>query len=63
MLAAVLGISQVPACLWAPCTVQAFQSTVVNASGWSFIDEGGPGKRKWGYVSTKPDSVLAIKVC
>lgn len=35
---------------------------MVNASGWSFIDEGGPGKRKWGYIATKPDSLLSIKV-
>ncbi|WIA28011.1 hypothetical protein OEZ86_010599 [Tetradesmus obliquus] len=41
---------------------EAFRSTVVNASGWSFIDEGGPGKRKWGYIATKPDSLLSIKL-
>jgi hypothetical protein len=42
--------------------MQAFRSTVLNASGWSFVDEGGPGKRKWGYISSKPDSLLTIKV-
>jgi hypothetical protein len=35
---------------------------VLNATGWSFVDEGGPGKRKWGYISSKPDSLLTIKV-
>eukprot|EP00775_Hariotina_reticulata_P005681 gene5681-5919_t len=31
-------------------------------SGWQFIDEGGPGKRKWGFISTTPGSVLTIKL-
>jgi hypothetical protein len=35
---------------------------VLNATGWSFVDEGGPGKRKWGYISSRPDSLLTIKV-
>lgn len=41
---------------------EAFRSHVAGASGWAWLDEGKPGKRKWGYISTTPGSVLTIKV-
>jgi hypothetical protein len=41
---------------------EAFKEVVVNASGWQFIDEGSPGKRKWGFISNTPGSILTIKV-
>ena len=41
---------------------EAFKGVVNNVTGWSFVDEGGPGKRKWGYISKVPGSLLTIKV-
>jgi hypothetical protein len=37
-----------------------FQSTVVNSGGWDWVNEGTEASPKWGYVSTKPGSVLRV---
>lgn len=31
-----------------------------RSSGWEFINEGGPKKPKWGFISNAPGSVLRI---
>eukprot|EP00878_Enallax_costatus_P012728 GHUV01013292.1.p1 GENE.GHUV01013292.1~~GHUV01013292.1.p1 ORF type:complete len:358 (+),score=39.39 GHUV01013292.1:2608-3681(+) len=41
---------------------EAFRGVVASAPGWRFIDEGKPGKRKWGFVTDVPGSVLTIKL-